>query len=441
MKRRITIALAALMIAALCACGAAAEEEGLAARATAVYEALAAGDYAQVAARFDETMAQMLDEDALAQAMQGVYAQLGAMTGAQVVQTDEALCAAALLVAHENGQSALQMTFDSEGRLSGMVLSPLPQSDAAQALSRELPEGAQASEVALFPGTARELGGELIVPAGAGEETVYVVFVHGSGPSDRDESVGANKPFRDLAYDLAALGVGSLRFDKITYAAPGWQPMETIDDEYLQPVAEALAVLRERTGAKRVYLVGHSEGAMLAPYLVEQCGFDGGIALAGTPKQLWEISWAQNVAMLDMLEGDAREVAQAQLDAEAERAKTLADMSDEEAESATVFGVSAVYLRHMARMDQAQIAKDSGKPFLFLWGTADVQVDFAAFTAWNERLGDGPFTYTVYPGLNHLFIPAQEGENIMNVMEAYGVPSRVDERVAQDIASWIDAQR
>lgn len=58
------------------------------------------------------------------------------------------------------------------------------------------------------------LPGLLTLPDGAGPFPA-VLLVHGSGPQDRDEAVGPNRPFRDLAVGLAALGVASLRYDKI----------------------------------------------------------------------------------------------------------------------------------------------------------------------------------------------------------------------------------
>ena len=113
-------------------------------------------------------------------------------------------------------------------------------------------------------------------------------------------------------------------------------------------------------------------------------------------------------------------------------------MSDEEADGTVVFGVSAIYQRHMAMMDQTQIAKESGKPFLFLWGEKDVQVSREAYEAWQERLGqDARFAYKTYPGLNHLFVTAEAGETIANVQQAYQAPKTVDAQVAQDIAAWL----
>ena len=46
------------------------------------------------------------------------------------------------------------------------------------------------------------------------------VLLAGSGPNDRDETIGRNKPLKDLAWGLASAGVGVLRFDKVTFAHP-----------------------------------------------------------------------------------------------------------------------------------------------------------------------------------------------------------------------------
>ena len=382
-------------------------------------------------------MAAAVDAAALNSAWVSVTAQLGAVTGVAAAQEDVPSRTAALLLTHEAGQTMLVAVYDEVGRIAGLSITP--QLQAMQAIARELPGGVTAQRVTLFPGTQRELAGELLIPAGADKNTPYAVLAHGSGPSDMDETVGACKPLRDLAYDLAALGVGSLRFDKITYACPQY-PVETVEQEYLEPVREALAVLKNSVEADRVILIGHSQGGMLAPYLVEACGFDGGVALAGTPWQLWEISYAQNLALIALMPEEQREILTMQVEAEREKALRLAQMTDEEAAQVTVFGVSAVYQRYLAKMDQAQIARDSGKPFLFLWGESDFQVEREAFDAWRERLGeDVRFVCRTYPGLNHLLMPAGENDSIAAAQAAYREMKVMDKQVAADIAAWISA--
>ena len=440
MKKLMILALCALLMMGGCAAlGESAEAtDVLQQSAMDALAAMIEGDFAAVTDQFDGNMAAAVSEDALAAGWESVLAQLGGVTGVSAVQADAGSRSVAVQIAHERGSSVLMLAYDAEGSIASMYIAP--QTQAPEAQERALPEGVTAQAVTLFAGTERELSGELLLPANAGADTAYVVLAHGSGPSDRDETLGANKPFRDLAYDLAALGVGSLRFDKVTYAYPEC-PVTTVEQEYAQPVAEALRVLRETTGATRCYLAGHSEGGMLTPYLVESCGFDGGIALAGTPWQLWEVSCAQNLAVIAALPAEQQAALLAQVETEREKGLQLAGMSDEEAAQTTVFGMSGAYLVHMARMDQAQIALESGKPFLFLWGEADFQVSREAFDAWQERLGDDArFTYRTYPGLNHLFMPADPEDSILNAQAAYEKPKQVDAKVAQDIANWI-AQR
>lgn len=428
MKRMITLVAVCLLLAS--AVWAQADTASLA-RQTA--EQMMRGAYGQVVARFDETMRGAVDEAALAAGFGQIMEALGACTEVIDVQADEDARTAVVRLAHERGASRMMAAFDAQDRIASLFIAP--EQESAQAVARALPEGASAQAVELFAGSARALAGEMIVPAG--EALAYVVFAHGSGPSDMNETIGGNQPFRDLAYDLAALGVGSLRFDKITYAHPEI-PVQTVEQEYLEPVREALRVLREHAGAARVYVIGHSEGGMLTPYLTEEGGFDGGISLAGTPLALWEISMAQNLAVMELVPEAQRAPLLAQIDAEREKGLRLAQMSDEEAAAETVFGISAVYLRHMARMDQAEIARRCGKPFLFLWGEADFQVGREAFAAWQARLGsDARYTYRTYPGLNHLLMTEDEGDSILNAAAAYETPKTVAPQVAADIAAWI----
>lgn len=315
---------AVFMLALWLLCGASLADVDAA--ALRIAHQLMAGEYAEICAQFDKSMHAAVNEAALEAGFASVSAQLGECREAAILQANDA--SAVVQLAHEKGISMLSLAFDAEGRISAMYIAP--QQVQAQPLARSIPEGAQAVPVILFEGSDYPLSGELIMPADADADTPYVIFTQGSGTSDMDETIGVNKPFRDLAYDLAALGVGSLRYDKIIFAHPHL-PCETIDDEYLKPTQEALRVLRERTGTVRIYLIGHSLGGMLTPYLVDRCGLDGGIALAGTPQQLWEISMAQNLAILEAVPEAQRQIAMAQIETEREKGLRLAQMSDETA--------------------------------------------------------------------------------------------------------------
>ena len=89
--------------------------------------------------------------------------------------------------------------------------------------------------------------------------------MHGSGPNDRDESVGGAKPFRDLAWGLASKGMVVLRYDKRTKVYPQQfaasadihREDETVDDAVA--AAELLRTLPE-VDPGRVFVLGHSLG-------------------------------------------------------------------------------------------------------------------------------------------------------------------------------------
>ena len=71
-------------------------------------------------------------------------------------------------------------------------------------------------EVIIGRETPYPLQGILSLPDHCSARVPAVVLVHGSGPADRDESIGANKPFRDIAEGLSNKGIAVLRYDKRT---------------------------------------------------------------------------------------------------------------------------------------------------------------------------------------------------------------------------------
>lgn len=411
--------------------------------ARAVLEAFDAGDYPAIVEMLNADARAAVNADMIQQAWDIQLAQLGELQGVESIseQVSGNQRYAVFLLRHVNGAQALTVGLDQDNLISTLQISPYI--ETKDAVERALPDGVEELGTTLFDGTERELSAAIVRPIGADEHTPYVILIQGSGTSDMDETIGPNKPFRDLSYDLAVLGIGSLRFDKMPYAHPEFD-YSTAESEYLEPVLEALSVLREETGATHIYAAGHSQGGILTPWLISESGedgFAGGIVLAGTPKQLWEISYQQNLTVIESLSEAQQAVSLEQVDAERARAESLAEMSDEEARGNTVFGISAYYLKHMGSLDEIALAQSIERPLLFLWGEQDFQVIREDYEAWQDALGEGAlYTYITYPELNHLFMPAEEGDSILNASAAYARAAAVDNRVSVDIAGWIRAQ-
>jgi hypothetical protein len=97
-----------------------------------------------------------------------------------------------------------------------------------------------------------------------------VVLLSGSGPHDQDETIGRNKPLKDLAWGLASAGIAVVRFEKVTHAHPDLvaaDPAFTVTGEYVPHAVAAVGLLRDHPAvdAARVFVAGHSLGGSVAP--------------------------------------------------------------------------------------------------------------------------------------------------------------------------------
>jgi len=120
------------------------------------------------------------------------------------------------------------------------------------------------------PGTGITLAGTLTLPKGTGPFPA-MLLIAGSGPQDRDNSIANHRPFLVIADALTRRGVIVLRYDKrgVGKSSGSTDAATTID--LAVDAAAALAYLRSRkeVDMAHVGLLGHSEGAIIAPYLAK----------------------------------------------------------------------------------------------------------------------------------------------------------------------------
>jgi len=290
------------------------------------------------------------------------------------------------------------------------------------------------------------LPGTLTLPPGPGPFP-GLVLVHGSGPHDRDETVGPNKPFRDLANGLASRGVAVLRYDKRSYALPlsllGVANSITTREEVVDDAAAAATWLRSRPeiDPKRVFLLGHSLGGTLVPRIAARDpDIAGFVILAGSARAMEDVI-VEQLTYIASLDGEVSDEEAHRLDdmkAQVARVKDPALSADTPAQGLP-FGVPASYWLDLRGYDPPQAARDVPRPMLVLQGERDYQVTLVDdFRLWREALESRTdVRFKSYPALNHLFM---EGTG-KAVPAEYGIPGHVSETVIDDIAAWLQQGR
>lgn len=127
-----------------------------------------------------------------------------------------------------------------------------------------------AEEEVTFGGGAQGnlLAGTLTLPKGDGPFPV-VLLIAGSGPQDRDESLANHRPFLLIADTLTRKGIAVLRYDKRGVGKSTGNPDTATTMDLAADAQSALAFLKSRKeiDGSRIGLIGHSEGAIIAPYM------------------------------------------------------------------------------------------------------------------------------------------------------------------------------
>jgi predicted esterase len=253
--------------------------------ATQFLEQCRDGKFAEAIQPFDATMAKVMPGAKLKETWQGIVAQFGALKSLGTPREESLGAVKRVKVRCEFEKTALDaiVAFDPKSKIAGFFLVPAVKEEVKIHEYFD-PSKSEESEVTVGA-MGWPLKGTLTRPKGVAKAPL-VVLVHGSGPQDRDEAIGPNAPFRDLARGLASRGVASLRYEKRTkaYAEKLMKmPAETvtIDSEVIDDTLAALAKGWTMPGidSKRVYLLGHSLGGTAAPEIAQRDGQIAGLIL------------------------------------------------------------------------------------------------------------------------------------------------------------------
>ena len=301
-------------------------------------------------------------------------------------------------------------------------------------------------KVIIGEGTAFPLNGKLTFPDGVSGPVPAVVMVHGSGSSNMDEQVMKLTPFRDLAEGLAKQGIASIRYDKrsFVHARKMLRQCITVKEETIDDALFAINMLKSdpRIDKERIFILGHSMGAMLAPRIDSEGGdVKGLVMMAGTPYRLEDIFVRQLNQSLES-RSIMKLIALIEDRIFTKKFDNLYSMSDEEAKKKKFAGGTTLYyFKEMGKKTAADYLLENEKPVLIMQGGKDFQVlandDYLKF---KELLSDRRNTFfKLYPELNHVFVDAIY-DDISKVTKEYNTERHIGEEVTGDIADFIKSQ-
>lgn len=334
------------------------------------------------------------------------------------------------------------LAFDADGAMNTIRLSPVPATSVTPSVAynekkmseRDITVGAEGFQL---PGT-------LTVPKFAtvaeARKVPCIILVHGSGPHDRDETIGPNKPFRDIAWGLAERGIAVIRYDKRTktYGAdcvPAGRVLD-YDTEVVDDVLSAVALAKTlpEIASDSIYVLGHSLGGTLAPRIAERSKeLAGIIVLAGLARPFEDAVEEQTVYIMSLAPASAEAKMQfADLKEQLNNVRKLGTNAFDE-QIPLPLNLPRSYWEFANAYKPVSVAAKLKLPIFVLQGERDYQVTMEDFVFWRFGLWRNKNAFfKSYPKLNHLL---QEGSGKATPME-YSRASSVPAYVLNDLAAF-----
>jgi len=407
-------------------------------RADEFFETMNQGKFDVAHGFFDESVKDKISADELKLFWLRLENSLGTYTsvdGAQSsVQGD--FYQVILTCGFTKGSQPFTFVFNKSEKLVGFFIAPKP-TESEYTLPAYADTTLYTEKEVKIAFAGGEMAGVFTSPKNASNFPV-VIMVHGSGPSDMDETIGSNKPFKDLAMGLASKGIGSIRYVKRSMVYPNsFSKAFTVKEEVLDDALTAVKLAETLTGVNKsqIYLFGHSLGGMLAPRIASLAPSLKGIILAAAPaRKLADLVSEQN-AYLYKASGDTTALGKQQfMESQEEIAKSRLLKLGAIAPDSMIMGAPASYWIDLNNHDQVATAKKIGSRILVIQGGNDFQVSVQDFNIWKSALATNKnASFRLYPELNHLLSAQKEKGN----GNQYRIPANVDLNLINDIAIWI----
>ena len=341
--------------------------------------------------------------------------------------------------------------YDGEFHQSGMKL-PLTLTKTDKVSERPRPQTPKAP----FPYRAEDikyenqhdavrLAGTLTLPQGSGPFPA-VILITGSGAQDRDETILGHKPFLVLADYLTRRGIAVLRVDDRGVGGSTGHIATSTSENFASDVLAGVHFLKARKdiAPKKIGLIGHSEGGIIAPMvatrskdvafivLMAGTGLNGSEILQEQSQLIMKASGSSASAMslqrvalkkLTAIIAEEKDEKAAQKKLAAALKEIIAALPEAERKSAgdtpgglseaSVDAFNNAWFRFFLTYDPRPTLRKVKCPVLAINGEKDLQVpskqNLAEIGKAVKAGGNRNVTIVELPGLNHLFQPCKTG--------------------------------
>jgi len=398
------------------------------------FERMETGRYHDAFLLLDSSVQKMVSEKQIGQGWKVARKSLGAFKGLLQTRVEEIkpFNAVYLRCKFDSGTVDLKVVFTAAAKIVSFAFVPMEK--------YRMPPYADPSNMTESPIEVRTdsftLKGILTLPK-KGDHFPVVILVHGSGPEDKDETIKDNKPFKDLAYGLAANGIATLRYDKRTYIygiKSAADPTKlTVKEETVDDAVSALKLAQtfKEIDPKKIFLLGHSLGAMCAPRIAKAEPFVAGIIMMAGNARPFEDLLAEQMAYVLPLQMPKKK-ADSLIAIVNKQVSKIKSGVYSDSTSRAFFGVPPSYWKDLKSYDQVATARSLTAKMLILQGEKDYQVTMTDFNLWKLGLASkNNVTFISYPGVFHLFMPG-EGKPT-----DYERPEHISGQVITDIVQWI----
>ncbi|HEY2904935.1 MAG TPA: alpha/beta fold hydrolase [Vicinamibacterales bacterium] len=314
--------------------------------------------------------------------------------------------------------------------------------DIASVAARRVPISRPNDEQVRIPSNGFTLAGTISKPAQAAPSALpAVVLVSGSGPNDRDEQVAGIPVLGQLASAIADAGFMVLRYDKRGVGQSGGRAESAGLQDYVEDLRGAVKLLSERkdVDAKRIAIVGHSEGGLVAMLAAAKEKKVAGVVLLATPGiSVGDLILAQQAHLLARSKlSDAEKQDRIAMQKKIQQAVTSGKGLDQ-LPAAVRKQVDNMEFQTLLAADPAKIVPDVRQPILIVQGELDTQVEPSnadrLVELANKRKNAPPAQAVKVPGVNHLLVPATTGE-----LDEYAtLPDKhVSPAVSNAVVAWL----